>query len=62
VTLMIKYCPAILASCQCKFEAGHEGPHVCECKGSWEDNGNILAFPDLSGGFGSVPRREVTND
>lgn len=38
-------CDATLASCECRLDEGHDGPHVCTCEGSWDDNGEIFAWP-----------------
>lgn len=38
-------CAATKASCICMLPATHEGAHVCECEGSWDDEGNVLAYP-----------------
>ena len=29
-------CSATEAKCHCNHSDGHEGPHVCDCTGSWE--------------------------
>lgn len=39
-------CSSRLASCVCSLPDEHEGPHVCECKGSWADDGSIQAWPE----------------
>ena len=39
-------CGAGFYSCRCSLEAAHEGPHVCECNGSWADNGTIHGWPE----------------
>jgi hypothetical protein len=38
-------CPAHKASCLCVHVDGHEGPHLCNCKGSWNEDGSIVTFP-----------------
>ena len=38
-------CPAILSRCECDKPIGHEGPHECQCGGSWGDDGEIYQFP-----------------
>lgn len=38
-------CPAIKSACMCSLPEGHDGPHVCDCKGSWGDRGEIYAWP-----------------
>ena len=32
-------------SCRCQFLLDHAGPHICECEGSWDAEGNILELP-----------------
>lgn len=39
-------CAAWMASCECSLDVRHEGPHICECEGSWDDKGNIKAWPE----------------
>lgn len=33
--------------CVCLLAEDHFGPHVCECEGSWDDEGVIHAWPGL---------------
>lgn len=28
-------CPAEIANCVCTLPDRHDGPHVCDCEGSW---------------------------
>lgn len=34
-------------SCICNLPFAHGEPHICECEGSWDDEGNIHAMPSL---------------
>ncbi len=38
-------CGCIEAQCICSLPHGHDGPHVCGCKGSWhfDDDGEFIA-------------------
>lgn len=49
-------CGVIEAECICTAEAGHDGPHVCGCGGSWDfdADGKFLAVR-LPGPFGRTP-------
>lgn len=38
-------CPATKSACLCLHEQGHEGPHVCNCGGSWGDDGTVYRMP-----------------
>lgn len=40
-------CTATEASCICNLRFEHQGPHICECEGSWGDDGEIHAMPSL---------------
>jgi len=35
------------ASCFCIREAGHDGDHECNCGGSWDRDGEVVAFPEM---------------
>jgi hypothetical protein len=40
-------CDSQAFRCICGLEAGHEGPHVCRCGGSWlgsKEGGDFEAF------------------
>ena len=41
-------CESTKAECLCNRPHGHEGPHECNCAGSWDDDGEVLAFPEMS--------------
>ena len=38
-------CAGKRARCICSLPAGHEGPHVCACEGSWDDDGWVYSWP-----------------
>jgi hypothetical protein len=38
-------CPSAKARCLCIHAEGHDGPHACNCGGSWDANGNVITFP-----------------
>jgi hypothetical protein len=43
-------CGVVQASCSCLLDAGHDGPHVCACAGSWERVGGefrVVAWPSI---------------
>jgi hypothetical protein len=45
-------------SCNCDLDDDHEGPHVCDCEGSWDDDGWVYAWPGvfaLDPDFPSLP-------
>lgn len=44
---LVPDCANIKESCECQLPFGHAGAHVCGCEGSWDDDGNILAWPNL---------------
>lgn len=37
-------CGLVEASCRCILIRGHEGPHECQCEGSWDfdDDGEFI--------------------
>ena len=40
-----KPCISTKASCACSLLEGHELEHVCTCAGSWDVDGDVVAFP-----------------
>lgn len=38
-------CPGALERCVCRHEEGHDGPHVCSCGGSWNEDGSVVLLP-----------------
>ena len=32
--------------CICTKEPDHEGPHLCDCYGSWDHDGDVITFPN----------------
>lgn len=45
-------CGDRLSYCECAVASGHDGPHLCYCRGSWTEEREIVSFPeglDLSG-------------
>jgi hypothetical protein len=40
-------CASQKDSCVCKLSFAHDGNHICECEGSWDEEGNVVAFPAL---------------
>ncbi len=45
-----RWCGVRFHNCTCDKDAGHVGPHVCKCDGSWNDDGEILAYPNIAQG------------
>lgn len=39
-------CGHQFSACACASPPDHDGPHVCECLGSWTTAGEILAYPE----------------
>lgn len=43
-------CGLVQASCRCIRNQGHEGPHECECQGSWDFDADgqfvVVALPN----------------
>ena len=52
-------CAVLFHRCTCAMQKGHTGPHICNCEGSWKDDGVILAFPKMveSGPYAGLPLR-----
>lgn len=40
-------CAAPFYSCVCKLASQHKGPHLCDCEGSWDDDGDIVEYPQV---------------
>lgn len=40
-------CGSRRGACICPLDEGHNGPHVCDCKGSWDDEGWVYAWPGV---------------
>ena len=43
-------CGAAESRCVCSLPSEHEGPHVCDCAGSWEwgpDGFKVHAWPSI---------------
>lgn len=38
-------CQGTKARCRCNRSIDHDGPHICDCRGSWGDNGEVYAWP-----------------
>lgn len=42
---MTEACNDNLHYCYCKYSENHNGPHVCECGGSWDQQGRVVEWP-----------------
>lgn len=40
-------CAAPFYSCFCKLASQHDGSHLCDCEGSWDDKGDIVEYPQV---------------
>ena len=41
------YCDEANVWCRCAKSEGHDNNHICECEGSWDQDGNIVTYPDI---------------
>lgn len=40
-------CGGRKSRCLCYLSPQHEGPHICQCEGSWDDAGIIYSYPKV---------------
>lgn len=42
-------CDDVKSSCVCGLASGHDGPHECDCGGSWDVDGSVVRWPGIFG-------------